>query len=153
MKKFSTLFVIVCLMLSVLTGCNQKRQIEITGGNIESVSMSGMRTVNLGMMVSINNPYGKLEIREADGVLMHFGKVIGKMTLDPFVVNRKTEEEYHVKANFTLDETMGLRQIMQFMNVNVLNECTVDIHVKARLGGVQVRKRYKDIPMKELFER
>ena len=153
MKKFSTLFVIVCLMLSVLTGCDKKRQIEITGGNIESVSMSGMRTVNLDMMVSINNPYGKLEIREADGVLMHFGKVIGKMTLDPFVVNRKTEEEYHVKANFTLDETMGLRQIMQFMNVNVLNECTVDIHVKARLGGVQVQKKYKNISMKELFER
>ena len=153
MKKFSTLFVIVCLMLSVLTGCDKKRQIEITGGNIESVSMSGMRTVNLGMMVSINNPYGKLEIREADGVLMHFGKVIGKMTLDPFVVNRKTEEEYHVKANFTLEETMGLRQIMQFMNVNVLNECTVDFHVKARLGGIQVQKKYKNISMKELFER
>ena len=153
MKKFSTLFVIVCLMLSVLTGCDKKRQIEITGGNIESVSMSGMRTVNLGMMVSINNPYGKLEIREADGVLMHFGKVIGKMTLDPFVVNRKTEEEYHVKANFTLEETMGLRQIMQFVNVNVLNECTVDFHVKARLGGIQVQKKYKNISMKELFER
>lgn len=140
-------------MLSVLTGCDQKRQIEITGGNIESVSMSGMRTVNLGMMVSINNPHGKLEIREADGVLMHFGKVIGKMTLDPFVVNKKTEEEYHVKANFTLEETMGLRQIMQFVNVNVLNECTVDFHVKARLGGVQVQKKYKNISMKELFER
>lgn len=153
MKKFSTLFVIVCVALAVLTGCNKNRQLEITGGNIESVSMSGMRTVNLGMMVSINNPYGKLEIREADGVLMHFGKVIGKMTLDPFVVNKKTEEEYHVKANFTLEETMGLRQIMQFMNVNVLNECTVDFHVKARLGGVQVQKKYKNISMKELFER
>ena len=153
MKKFSTLFVIVCVALAVLTGCNKNRQIEITGGNIESVSMSGMRTVNLGMMVSINNPYGKLEIREADGVLMHFGKVIGKMTLDPFVVNKKTEEEYHVKANFTLEETMGLRQIMQFVNVNVLNECTVDFHVKARLGGMQVQKKYKNISMKELFER
>lgn len=153
MKKFSTLFVIVCVALAVLTGCNKNRQLEITGGNIESVSMSGMRTVNLGMMVSINNPYGKLEIREADGVLMHFGKVIGKMTLDPFVVNKKTEEEYHVKANFTLEETMGLRQIMQFVNVNVLNECTVDFHVKARLGGIQVQKKYKNISMKELFER
>lgn len=153
MKKFSTLFVIVCVALAVLTGCNKNRQIEITGGNIESVSMSGMRTVNLGMMVSINNPYGKLEIREADGVLMHFGKVIGKMTLDPFVVNKKTEEEYHVKANFTLEETMGLRQIMQFVNVNVLNECTVDFHVKARLGGMQIQKKYKNISMKELFER
>ena len=153
MKKFSTLFVIVCVALAVLTGCNKNRQLEITGGNIESVSMSGMRSVNLGMMVSINNPYGKLEIREADGVLMHFGKVIGKMTLDPFVVNKKTEEEYHVKANFTLEETMGLRQIMQFVNVNVLNECTVDFHVKARLGGIQVQKKYKNISMKELFER
>ena len=153
MKKFSTLFVIVCVALAVLTGCNKNRQLEITGGNIESVSMSGLRTVNLGMMVSINNPYGKLEIREADGVLMHFGKVIGKMTLDPFVVNKKTEEEYHVKANFTLEETMGLRQIMQFVNVNVLNECTVDFHVKARLGGIQVQKKYKNISMKELFER
>ena len=153
MKKLSVLSVIVCVMLAVLTGCNKNRQLEITGGNIESVSMSGMRTVNLGMMVSINNPYGKLEIREADGVLMHFGKVIGKMTLDPFVVNKKTEEEYHVKANFTLEETMGLRQIMQFVNVNVLNECTVDFHVKARLGGIQVQKKYKNMSMKELFER
>ena len=152
MKNFSTLCLAVCVMLALLTGCGKNKQIEITSGKVESVSMTGMRTVNLGMAVNIKNPFGKLDLREADGVLMHFGKVIGKMTLDPFVVNKKTEEEYHIKANFTLEESMGLRQIMQYLNIDKLNECTVDVHVKGHMAGIPVQKRYKNIPMKELFE-
>lgn len=152
MKKFSALCLAVCVMLALLTGCGKNKQIEITSGKVESVSMSGMRTVNLGMAVSIKNPYGKLELLEADGVLMHFGKVIGKMTLDPFMVNKKTEDQCHIKASFTLEESMGIRQIMQFLNVEKLNECTVDVRVKGRLSGIAVQKKYKNIPVKELFE-
>ena len=152
MKKLSPLFIAVCVMLVLLTGCNKSKQFDITGGKIESVSMSGMRTLHLGLLVNINNPHGKLEVCEANGVLMHFGKVIGRVTLDPFVVEKKSEGDYHLKAVFALDENMGLRQIMQFVNIDKLYECTVDIHVKAYSAGVAVQKRFKNVPMKELFE-
>ena len=152
MKKLSPLFIAVCVMLVLLTGCNKSKQFDITGGKIESVSMSGMRTLHLGLLVNINNPHGKLEVCEANGVLMHFGKVIGRVTLDPFVVEKKSAGDYHLKAVFALDENMGLRQIMQFVNIDKLYECTVDIHVKAYSAGVAVQKRFKNVPMKELFE-
>lgn len=152
MKKLSPLFIAVCVMLVLLTGCNKSKQFDITGGQIESVSMSGMRTLHLGLLVNINNPHGKLEVREANGVLMHFGKVIGRVTLDPFEVDKKSEGSYHLKAKFTIDESLGLRQIMQYMNVNKLYECTADIFIKARMGGIVIKKKYENEPMNELFE-
>ena len=152
MKKLSALFIALCVMLTMLTGCNKYKDIEITGGKIESISMTGLRSVNLGLAVGIDNPRGKIEIRHVDGVVMHFGKVIGRVTLDPFVVEKKSAGDYHLEAVFALDENMGLRQIMQFVNIDKLYECTVDIHVKAYSAGVSVQKRFRNVPMKELFE-
>ena len=152
MKNFSALCVAVCISLVLLTGCGKNKQVEVVGGKVESVSMSGMRNVNLGMILVIKNPFGKLDVIDAGGVFMHFGKVIGRMTLDPFVVNKKTEEEYHVKVNFTLDESLGLMQAMQFLSIDKLSECTVDVYVKAKLAGAVVQKKYENIPMNELFE-
>ena len=152
MKKLSALFIALCVMLTMLAGCNKYKDIEITGGKIESVSMTGLRSVNLGLAVGINNPRGKIDVRQVDGVVMHFGKVIGRVTLDPFVVEKKSTGNYHLKAVFALDENMGLRQIMQFVNIDKLYECTVDIQVKAHSAGVAVQKKYKNVPLKELFE-
>ena len=108
MNKLSALFIALCVMLTMLTGCNKYKDIEITGGKIESISMTGLRSVNLGLAVGIDNPRGKIEIRHADGVVMHFGKVIGRVTLDPFVVEKKSAGDYHLKAVFALDENTDL---------------------------------------------
>lgn len=153
MKKFSALFIVVCLVLSMLTGCNRfYKEIQIKGGKIESVSMSGLRAVHMGLDVNIDNPLGKVDVCEIGGVVMHFGKVIGRVTLDPFVLERKSQENYHINAKIALDENIGIRQMMQFTNSQTLNECTIDIHLKARVAGVTVKKQFKNIPLKELFE-
>ena len=152
MKKFSALFIAICVTLTALTSCNNSKEVEFVGGKIESVSFSGMRSLDMGFALTIINPRGNIEIRQADGVLMHFGKVIGKLTLDPFEVEKKSQEEYHIKANFTLDKDVSALEIMKFLNVNKINECTADIYIKLRVGGIPVQKKYKDVPMKELFE-
>ena len=143
----------VCTALSFLTGCGRYKQIQVTGGKIESVSMVGLRTINLALSVGVDNPAGKLDAREISGQLTYFGKVIGKVTLDPFIVNPKTSHDHRLSARIDLSPEVGFRELMTFMDVNKLYDCTVDMYIKGFIAGVVVKKNIKEIPLKKLLER
>ena len=146
------LLAMVCLALSFLTGCGKYKQIQITGGKIETISMVGLRAINMTLSVGIDNPAGKLDVREVSGQLTHFGKVIGKVTLDPFIVNPKTSHDHRLSARIDLSPEVGFRELMTFMDVNKLYDCTVDMYVKGFVAGVAVKKNIKEIPLKKLLE-
>ena len=150
--RFIVLFVVVVQVLSSLTGCRRYKEIKITGGRIETVSMVGLRSINTTLTVGIDNPAGKLDVREVSGQLTHFGKVIGKVTLDPFIVNPKTSHDHRLSARIDLSTEVGFRELMTFMDVNKLYDCTVDMYVKGFVAGVAVKKNIKEIPLKKLLE-
>lgn len=150
--RFIALFVILCLMLSALSGCGKYKQIKITGGKVETISMVGLRTINLAVVIGIDNPAGKLDVRQAEGELTHFGKVIGRVTLDPFIVNRKTCLDHRLSARIDLGSQVGFRELMTFMDVNKLQECSLDVHVKGYVAGVAIKTDIKEIPLKKLLE-
>ena len=151
-RRYIALFAILCLMLSCLCGCSKYKQIKITSGRIDSIAMVGLRSVNLSLTVGIDNPAGKLDVREADGELTHFGKVIGKVTLNPFIVNEKSNRDHKLSAKVDLSPEVGLRELMGFMDMNRLYECNVKIHVKGYVAGVPVKKDIKEMPLKKLLE-
>ena len=140
------------MALSFLTGCGKYKDIQITGGKIETISMVGLRAINMTLSVGIDNPAGKLDVREVSGQLTHFGKVIGKVTLDPFIVNPKTSHDHRLSARIDLSPEVGFRELMTFMDVNKLYDCTVDMYVKGFVAGVAVKKNIKEIPLKKLLE-
>ena len=146
------LLAMVCLALSLLTGCANYKHIRVTGGKIETISMVGLRAINMTLSVGIDNPAGKLDVREVSGQLTHFGKVIGKVTLDPFIVNPKTSHDHRLSARIDLSPEVGFRELMTFMDVNKLYDCTVDMYVKGFVAGVAVKKNIKEIPLKKLLE-
>ena len=139
-------------MLLSLSGCGKYKQIKVTGGKVDSIAMVGLRTINLTLTVGVDNPAGKLDVREADGELIHFGKVIGKVTLDPFIVNPKTSHDHRLSARIDLSPQVGLRELMTFMDVNKLYECNVNVHIKGYVAGMPVKKNIKEIPLKKLLE-
>ncbi len=140
------------MALSFLTGCGKYKDIQITGGKIEAISMVGLRAINMTLSVGMDNPAGKLDVREVSGQLTHFGKVIGKVTLDPFIVNPKTSHDHRLSARIDLSPEVGFRELMTFMDVNKLYDCTVDMYVKGFVAGVAVKKNIKEIPLKKLLE-
>lgn len=151
-RRYIAVFAILCLMASCLGGCGKYKQIKITGGRIDSIAMVGLRTINLTMTVGIDNPAGKLDAREADGELIHFGKVIGKVTLNPFIVNEKSNRDHKLTARVELSPQVGLRELMTFMDMNKLYECNVNIHIKGYVAGIPVKKNIKEMPLKKLLE-
>ena len=152
-RRYIALSAILCLMLSCLSGCSKYKQIKVTGGKIDSIAMVGLRTINLTLTVGIDNPAGKLDVREAEGELIHFGKVIGKVTLDPFIVNPKTSHDHRLSARIDISPEVGLRELMSFMDVGKLYDCMVDVYVKGRVAGIAVKTNIKEIPLEKLLER
>lgn len=151
-NRFPVLFAVLLAVALCLSGCGKYRQIKITEGKIDAVSVSGLRTINLTATVGIDNPAGRLDVREADGVLRYFGKVIGKVTLNPFIVNAKSNRNHKVTARIDLDSGVGFIELMSFLDVSKLYVCTIDIHVKGYVANMPVKINIKEIPVTKLLQ-
>lgn len=152
MRRFSLLLALVCAMLTAMTGCGKYREITLCGGKIETVSLSGLRSANLVMSVNVHNPAGKLDARQIDGTLTYFGKVLGKVTLNPFIVDARSDKTYRLSAKVELAEGVGIRQLMALMNGNALNDCLADIDIRGYVAGIKVQKKIRNKSLKELLE-
>ena len=143
----------VCLALSFLTGCGKYKQIQITGGKIETISMVGLRAVNLTLVVGIDNPAGKLDVREVSGQLTHFGKVIGTATLAPMTLMPRRLAEYQAQAHVELAPGINILEVLSLANPKKIEEMVVDLSFSGKAAGVKIKKTITDVPLKKLLEK
>ena len=155
-KKISlkTASFLVMAVMICLTGCRNIKDIRVTSVQVESVSMKGFKSLDLFLSVGVENPARQVRLSEIDGSLIHSGKIIGKLAMDPFVLLARSSETYTLKANVSLAKGAGLKDLMLLADQKGLNECTVDISAKAAYGkGAPMPVKMKNIPLKELLDR
>ena len=154
MRKIRNILSLVMLAVMLcLTGCKNVKDIRITSAKLESVSPRGFKSIDVFFTLGVENPAKQVRISDIDGSLKHSGKVIGKMTMDPFVLTAKSSETYTLKANVSLAQGANFKDIMLLASPDGLNECTVDITAKAAYGkGAPIPVKQKDIPLKELLD-
>ena len=114
--------------------------------------MNGLKSVDIVARIGVDNPAGKLEVKTAEGVLKHFGKIIGRVTPDPVTILPRTEGEYQVKMHVEIAQGLGFLEIMSLMDMKKLEECTLDVSIAGKVAGMAVKKKYVDIPLKKLLE-
>jgi len=151
-KGLIVLIAILALALSSVTGCRKYEQIRVTSGKLESISMNGFKAVDLTLLVGIDNPAGKVTVKEAEGTVRHFGKIIGKVTLAPLVLLPRTHAEYTVEARVQLAGGLGFKDLMSLADPAKWNEYVVDLTFSGKASGVAIKKSLKDIPLKKLLE-
>ncbi len=142
----------LALFIVSMSGCHKYEQIQILYGKVESLNMSGLRSVDVTMDVGLDNPAGKIIIEDAYGTLKHFGKVIGNVTLAPVSLAARTSASYKLEARVELAKTMSLMEIMRFADIRRLDECTLDVSLRGKASGIRMKREYKDIPLKKLLE-
>ena len=152
-KNFIILIGILAFVLSSLTGCRKYEQITITSGEIESVAMDGLKAVDVVLCLEIDNPAGKVIVESAEGIVRHFGKVIGKVTLAPIALLPRRTAEYHVKAHIELDRGMKMMDVLSLAAPGKIEEMTVDLSFYGKAGGVVVKRNINDVPLKKLLEK
>ena len=141
-------------MLLTLTGCKKVRDINVTSVQVEAISPQGLKGINVFLAVGIDNPAFQIGLEDIHGALKHSGKVLGRVAMDPFTVQARSAEIYHVRAFVTLGEDATLRDLLMLTDMAKLNECTVDVSATPRLkSGLGAPITIKDIPLKKLLEK
>jgi hypothetical protein len=137
-----------------LTGCKNVKDIQVTSVEVESVSLKGMKSLDIFLKVGVDNPAKQVKISEIEGSLKHSGKVIGKLAMDSFILGARTADVYTLKANVSLVQGAGFKELMLLAAPDGLDGCIVDFSAKATYGKAAVMPiKMKDIPLKELLDK
>ena len=143
---------LLCAVTLCLSGCGDIRDLEVTSVEIESIAPNGLRGVNVWLAVGIDNPAFQVGLSEIEGSLKLSGKVLGRMTMDPFTLRARSAEVYHFRTSLNIEQGVTLVEILSLMDKETLNQCLVDVSVKATLkGGVSKRLKFNDIPLTDLL--
>ena len=144
---------LVMLMASLLLcGCNKFKQIRPVSAKVESVVPGGMRSLVVNMAVEIDNPAAQLALSDIEGVVTHSGKILGRVSVDPFILEAKTLSEYHLRAKISLDEGVSLFEVMTLANEKIIDECFVDVSFKASLkGGISKKMKFEALPLRKFM--
>lgn len=143
----------LAFMLVGLTGCNKFSQIKLNDATLEKVTPQGLRGVDVDIDIEVDNPAPRIKISDVEVVLMHSGKVLGKVTVDPFTLQGKSVEHYDLKARMTLDQKVTVYDVLMLLDNEFMDKCTLDLTAKGTLrGGLSKTIRKKDVPLKKLME-
>lgn len=148
---------VILLFLAVFcfSGCAELKkikEIEVDNFRVEAVSPNGLRGLTVNFVVEVDNPASQLSFSDVTGTLERSGKVLGRVEVDPFTLQGKRVEKYHLKADVTLGEGASILELGKLIDKNALNESTVDINAKVKIkNGAPKKIKLNDVPLKELL--
>ena len=153
-NRLRTYIIALVFLLVSLSGCKDVRDIRITSVRLETISFQGLTSLGVHFAVDIDNPAMQVGLEEIHGEVRHSGKVIGKIAVDPFIMNARSAETYHLRAVVSLAEGATLKDLAMLMDKSALDECTVDISARPRLkNGLSAPVTINDSPLKKLLEK
>ena len=130
------------------------KQISVTSVEVEAISSKGLKGINVFVAVGIDNPSIQISLEDIHGAVKHSGKVLGRVTMDPFVVQAKSAEIYHLRAFVTLGEDATLKDLIMLTDMEKLKGCTVDVSATPRIkGGLGAPITIKDIPFEKFLQK
>lgn len=149
------ILIAVSAMALCLTGCKDIqniKNIKVTSVAVETVSPNGLRGMTVGLAVGVDNPSFHVDLSEINGALKLSGKVLGRVTMDPFTLHGKSAEIYHLRAVVTIEQGVTLNELAALLDMETLNQCMVDVSARATLkNGLSKVLNFNDIPVKDLL--
>ena len=144
--------VVLSAMLLALGGCKKIKEISVTSVKVEAIAPQGLQGINVFLAVGIDNPAMQISLENIQGALKHSGKVLGRVSMDPFTVQARSAEIYHLRAFVTIGEDATIKDLLKLTDMAQLQECTVDVSATPRLkSGLGAPIMLKDIPLKKLL--
>lgn len=146
---------VIAVLLFCVGGCRnieRVKDIRVTSVHLDAVSPQGFTALNVFFSVGVDNPAFQIGLEDIEGSLKHSGKVLGRATMDSFVLWARSAEVYHLRAFVKLGEDATLKDLLMLTDAERLEECMIDVSVKIRLkNGTAVPLNIKDIPLKKLL--
>ena len=149
------LILLLSVMLLALSGCKSVRNVKnisVSSVKVEAIAPQGLQGINVFLAIGIDNPAMQITLENINGALKYSGKVLGRVSVDPFMLQARSAEIYHLRAFVTLGEDATLKDLLMLADMTKLQECMVDVSATPRLkSGLGAPINLKDIPLKKLL--
>ena len=152
--KIIAYFTVFAVMLTS-TGCasiKDLRNIRVSSSKVESFRISGLKTIDAAMSVTIDNPAKDISISDIHGIVERNGEIIGTFYAEPLTIEGRSESTLTVRGRLELAPDMSPLRIMSIINNSSPDAFTVTSNIKAKLGkGISKGLSFKRIPVSELI--
>ncbi len=145
--------VVAVTCISSCNGLKKLEELKVTSAKISRISPDGLRGADLGVQLGIDNPGAQISLSEISCEVKRFGKVLGKVAVDPVTLKARTKEIYDISADVRLGEGATILDLGRLLDKSAADELTADVHVRVKLkGGISKTFVFNDIPLKKLIE-
>ena len=111
----SALILSVCVVLTVLSGCGKIQDIRPTSFKLESISPKGLSAAEMNFRIGIHNPVMQISLSDIFAEVVVSGKVIGNVSVSPFVLEAKSDKEYDIWVKYHL-KTAERKDLLGYSN-------------------------------------
>ena len=121
--------------------------------NGKKIILKGNHDLWWSTVKKLNDFFSQNEISDVEVFVKHSGKVLGKVTVDPFIMKARSVEQYELKARMVLDEKVTIYDVLMLLNNDFIANCAVDMTAKGTLRvGLSKTIKKNDVPLKKLIE-
>ena len=128
------LLLLVCVAIMSLVSCNKIREIRPTSFELVSVSPKGFYSADVDFRLGIHNPALQIGFSDIFAEVVLNGKVIGNVSVAPFVMEAKSDKVYDINALLALNKgTSVLNLIPLLKSPDAMKNAHINLRVRATL--------------------
>ena len=148
------LLLLVCVVIMSLVSCNKIREIRPTSFELVSVSPKGFYSADVDFKLGIHNPALQIGFSDIFAEVVLNGKVIGNVSVAPFVMEAKSDKKYDMNALVALNKGFSIINLLPMMkDPESLKNAYVNVKVKATLkNGLSKELKWNEIPVEKLMK-
>lgn len=144
--------IVIAMCISVLSGCADVRNMQITDCRVLSVSPRGLASVDADLSLEIFNPGPDMTVSDTEFRLREDGRDIMKITAAPLTVQGNYKGRYQVSCNASLQGGLSLFDIKNLLSGGDFSKYYVDISLYAGKGeGKGNPVKINRIPLSKLI--
>lgn len=148
------LLLLVCVVIMFLVSCNKIREIRPTSFELVSVSPKGFYSADVDFKLGIHNPALQIGFSDIFAEVVLNGKVIGNVSVAPFVMEAKSDKVYDMNALLALNKgTSVLNLIPLLKNPDAMKNAHINLRVRATLkNGISKELVWNEVPVEKLIK-
>lgn len=148
------LLLLVCVAIMSLVSCNKIREIRPTSFELVSVSPKGFYSADVDFRLGIHNPALQIGFSDIFAEVVLNGKVIGNVSVAPFVMEAKSDKVYDMNALLALNKgTSVLNLIPLLKSPDAMKNAHINLRVRATLkNGISKELVWNEVPVEKLIK-
>lgn len=137
-----------------LVSCNKIREIRPTSFELVSVSPKGFYSADVDFRLGVHNPALQIGFSDIFAEVVLNGKVIGNVSVAPFVMEAKSDNVYDMNALLALNKgTSVLNLIPLLKNPDAMKNAHINLRVRATLkNGISKELVWNEVPVEKLIK-